>query len=215
MQEEIWKVYPRLNWVMVSSLGNVKTLDRTVLTKRGYVNYKGMDRTKTDGGTKNKTQYYKIGFGRPSKKFWVHRMVAETFIPNPESKSQVNHKDGNGLNNVVSNLEWMTGKENTQHAVKVLKNIGKYYLGKNMLEHAISLGAKTNQLVQKRIEDGWCADCATTIPVNKTKKYVSCLHRPSETRYCAYTECNNVHFAKNYCKHHYYKIIRKPYLTYK
>ena len=46
----------------------------------------------------------------------VHRLVGLTYIPNPENKPQINHKDGNPLNNHVLNLEWATGEENLQHA---------------------------------------------------------------------------------------------------
>ena len=53
----------------------------------------------------------------------VHRLEAIAFLPNPEHKRCVNHKDGNRLNNHITNLEWATHKENAQHAFKYLPRI--------------------------------------------------------------------------------------------
>lgn len=70
-----------------------------------------------------KTGYLFVKLDRPNKprkNMFVHRLVAETFVPNPEKKTQVNHKDGNKQNNCVDNLEWVTPSENIRHSFQFL-----------------------------------------------------------------------------------------------
>ena len=62
--------------------------------------------------------YFRVGLtiGGKTKKFYVHRLVAQCFIPNINHKPSVNHIDGNKKNNAANNLEWCTQKENVAHA---------------------------------------------------------------------------------------------------
>ena len=67
---------------------------------------------------RKKHQYFSvhISYLKIIKLEKIHRLVAIYFIPNPENKPQVNHKDGNKLNNHIDNLEWNTSQENNRHA---------------------------------------------------------------------------------------------------
>lgn len=60
--------------------------------------------------------YLRVSIGKKLR--FVHRLVAEKYIPNPNNLPQVNHKDGNKLNNSVDNLEWVSNKQNREHALK-------------------------------------------------------------------------------------------------
>lgn len=86
---------------LVSNSGRIRRVgsnrDKAVQTKDGYLI----------------TQIYMNGDREHVR---IHRAVAEEFIPNPDNKPEVNHIDGNKLNNDVSNLEWVTKKENCRHA---------------------------------------------------------------------------------------------------
>lgn len=102
----------------ISSLGKVRRDSCTVVSKSGKVR---TYETKLFS-TRNRCFGYPIcGMTNhktgKSKSWRVHILVALMFIPNPENKKQVNHKDGNKVNNCVDNLEWMTPLENTHHAI--------------------------------------------------------------------------------------------------
>ena len=76
----------------------------------------------------------------------VHRLIAETFIPNPNNLPCVNHKDGNKLNNCVDNLEWCTHSENTKHAYEnglERKMFGEEHHAHKLTEEAVKY-IKTN-----------------------------------------------------------------------
>ena len=80
--------------------------------------------------TARKNRYLSVSatINGKQKHFYVHRLLAKAFIPNPLNKPQVNHIDGNGLNNDINNLEWVTARENVQHAYDtgLIKPLNEY-----------------------------------------------------------------------------------------
>ena len=89
------------------------------------INYKRTGQARILNGFTKVNGYQTISFreggaGSKQRRFMVHRLVAESFIPNPDNKKYVNHKDGNRENNDVSNLEWCTRSENERHKIYTL-----------------------------------------------------------------------------------------------
>lgn len=104
----------------VSNLGRVKSLDRMVIrhNRPDYL-LAGKVLKQHDNGKGYMTISLCVD-GKP-KTTYVHRLVAEAFIPNPNNLPEVNHKDENPENNNVSNLEWCSGKYNKNYGNRAIK----------------------------------------------------------------------------------------------
>ena len=138
VREEIWKTIENYENYEVSSLGKIKNIKTGRILK-----------------SCNKCGYSIVGLSNKKvKTFKVHRLVALAFLQNPENKAHVNHKDKNGLNNNLENLEWTTPLENNIHkSANVIQTTNQ-----NMKIFRINI--HTNEKMEKynSIEDGakWC-----------------------------------------------------------
>ena len=107
IENEIWKKINIDDFIFnVSNYGRVKS-------QKHIISY----------GTKEDNGYKRVSITNNTiiKKILIHRLVALTFLDNPNDYPLVNHKDGNKENNHVNNLEWVSHSQNAQHAVNILK----------------------------------------------------------------------------------------------
>lgn len=114
---ETWKTIPGWPSYEVSDTGKIRSISRTTTNKNGVVIHREQHTMKL--------MYDQHGYlqcalkeGDKRKLIKAHRAVAMAFIPNPDNKPCVNHKDNNPENNNLCNLEWCTMKENTQWMLK-------------------------------------------------------------------------------------------------
>lgn len=115
---EIWKdIQGYEGLYQVSNLGRIKSLDRYVVRHRKGTTFKALIKGKFPSISLTKDGYEKVTLCNKEKTitFRVHRLVAETFIPNPLNLPHVNHKDENKRNNHVENLEFCSIKYNCNY----------------------------------------------------------------------------------------------------
>jgi hypothetical protein len=115
---ETWVVMKNHNvGLCISSYGRIKRVAVSTLkrSRYGQTTWHSFAEKPCIGEKLSAKGYQRVRIA--NKTHQVHRLVAEYFIPNPENKPQINHKDGNKTNNKVSNLEWVTNQENRTHAV--------------------------------------------------------------------------------------------------
>jgi len=139
LENEIWKQLVLENIInnkqyFVSNLGRFKNSVGTIMD-----NYKV-----------NENGYIRVYIY--NKTYGLHRLIALTFLENPDNKEQVNHKDGNKLNNTVENLEWSSNRENQIHKFKIglgnnfTRKIGQYDLSGNLIKEFKSISSASKEL---------------------------------------------------------------------
>ena len=168
---EVWKdIIDYEGLYQVSNLGRVKSVDRIVNNDKKKYKLKGILLSKCI----SKKGYYIVSLCKNSKSktFLVHRLVSNAFIKNNLNKPCVNHIDGVKTNNKVSNLEWCTYKENTQHALKnKLMNINHMYVINKKSYKDVYILYKKEVLSQREIAERYNVNQSTICRIIKKLNY--------------------------------------------
>lgn len=152
---EIWKnVEGYEGLYQVSNQGRVRSIDRVVPNGQNSTRLaKGGIKATLPSATSDYL-YVRLYKNNIQGFFSVHRLVAEAFLENLESKPEVNHKDGNKLNNCLDNLEWVTSSENKLHAYKSGLRTGEAH-AKRMVGTKYNSVSKYHNVSFDRIRNKW------------------------------------------------------------
>lgn len=146
--KEVWRPVKGYEGLYeASDLGRVRSLNRIVKCRAGSMRtHQGIPLKLTI----NRRGYLRCQIGATNcfKTKEVHRLIAIAFIPNPENKPQVNHKDGNKLNNKAGNLEWFTNQENGQHAQDTGLNKARFSLKQKAAAKQAGIRSRKANLTQ-------------------------------------------------------------------
>jgi hypothetical protein len=134
MTKEEWRpIEGYIGIYEVSSTGRVRSLDRVVTVVRGDSTFQSKIKGRVLRPKLTRLGYHEHGLSNGKKDdmshFRVNRLVAQTFIPNPNDLPQVHHIDHNKLNNNVENLKWVTAKENIQAEINSGHKWGNFKIG--------------------------------------------------------------------------------------
>jgi len=164
---EEWRVISEYQNYEVSNLGNIRNCKTNKILKQS-----------AKGGYNN----ISLVNENDKKCFKAHRLDALDFIENPENKSDVNHKDKNKLNNHLSNLEWMTRKENNIHRCEGIK------IKCNKNKHLIRIDKDTNEIIEKynsiELAGTWAFNNGYTTTIHNGRNAIgNCVNGLSKSAY--------------------------------
>jgi hypothetical protein len=156
MKKEVWKNIVDFPNYQISNLGNVKSIDRYTKAKDNEIIHRKEFLLKGFINKKGYRQVTLYNINKKPKTMRVHRLVAEAFIQNKNNLPQVNHINGNKLDNRVENLEWCNDIDNKHHAINnglvdlELRKENMSKLGKSLKGHIARFGLTEN--IKNKIE---------------------------------------------------------------
>lgn len=165
MKKEYWKpVVEYEGLYMVSNWGRVKSMN---------YNHSGKERILKPGTNDRGYLYVELWKNNKRKRYRIHRLVAQAFIPNPDNLPMINHKDECKTNNIVSNLEWCDAQYNNTYGTRIEK------CSKPILQYKLdgTFVREWSSAIQAEREGGFDSVCISKCCKAKIKKHKGFIWR--------------------------------------